>query len=592
MDQVSTCAHAGGHQDAQAGGRGSDPRAGRPGVSGASGSLGGCGIARNSVRRYLAGATVGFQERPAARRLDDGHATRSRTTSSAPSPRGTPSSSSRNSPPEGSTSSSAPCSGPSPPSARSHAPEALATVRFETPPGQQMQIDFGEKVVRDRRRAREGLPHDRRPGLLAAALLPGLPRPAPGRLARGHRRGFPPFRRPHRADPLRQRLAAGHLPRSPRPARSSGIPASRPSARIAGSTPRPAARDVPAPRGRSNAASATSSTTPWPGDRSPRSRTCSGTWRSGWSRSPIGGSTARPANSPIVRFERDERQALRPLPARPLAVRTRRLKRRVSADCFVDIDTIRYSVPHRHVREHVEVVVGTERVEIWLRGALHRRPSAVVRAGRMGPQPGALRGAVPPGDDHRTGTGPARRDRRPGGAAAVDLRRDGGRGPAMSTDLDPVEERVIATLEAAPIDAPARDAGGGALRGGQGAVDLPGVPRPRSCGARWTPSRASGSGWGCRSRTSPASGRIEGFDFAFQPSVDERLIRELSTGNFIAHGENGLMFGPPGRGKVAPGDRPGPQDRRAGPHGAVHDGDGAVGGAGEGGIGREPRRRS
>ncbi len=42
---------------------------------------------------------------------------------------------------------------------------------------------------------------------------------------------------------------------------------------------------------------------------------------------------------------------------------------------------------------------------------------------------------------------------------------------------------------------------------------------------------------------------IEGFDFSFQPSADERLIRELSTGNFIAHGENVLMFGPPGVGK-------------------------------------------
>src|SRR5271166_3456240 len=28
------------------------------------------GVSRNYVRRYLAGATVGFQERPAARRLD------------------------------------------------------------------------------------------------------------------------------------------------------------------------------------------------------------------------------------------------------------------------------------------------------------------------------------------------------------------------------------------------------------------------------------------------------------------------------------------------------------------------------------------
>ena len=58
---------------------------------------------------------------------------------------------------------------------------------------------------------------------------------------------------------------------------------------------------------------------------------------------------------PAIRFERDERQAMRPLPIRPLAVRTRRLKRRVSADCFVDIDTIRYSVPYLHVRESVEV---------------------------------------------------------------------------------------------------------------------------------------------------------------------------------------------------------------------------------------------
>jgi hypothetical protein len=71
---------------------------------------------------------------------------------------------------------------------------------------------------------------------------------------------------------------------------------------------------------------------------------------------------------PAVRFERDERAALRPLPTRPLPVRTRRLKRRVSTDCFVDIDTIRYSVPYRHVRETVEAVVKEEEVEIWLRG--------------------------------------------------------------------------------------------------------------------------------------------------------------------------------------------------------------------------------
>jgi DNA replication protein DnaC len=47
----------------------------------------------------------------------------------------------------------------------------------------------------------------------------------------------------------------------------------------------------------------------------------------------------------------------------------------------------------------------------------------------------------------------------------------------------------------------------------------------------------------------PCVRTVEGFDFSFQPSADERLIRELSTGNFIAHGENVLMFGPPGVGK-------------------------------------------
>ena len=66
-----------------------------------------------------------------------------------------------------------------------------------------------------------------------------------------------------------------------------------------GMTPRPVVPAVPAPRGRSNAASATSSTMPWPGDRLTPSRNCSGTWRGGWSRSPIGGFTAPPRSSPL-----------------------------------------------------------------------------------------------------------------------------------------------------------------------------------------------------------------------------------------------------------------------------------------------------
>jgi transposase len=79
---------------------------------------------------------------------------------------------------------------------------------------------------------------------------------------------------------------------------------------------------------------------------------------------------------PSARFERDERAALRPLPAQPLPVRQRRLVRRVSTDCLVDIDTIRYSVPHRLVGRTVEVLVGDHEVIVYLGPevvARHRR---------------------------------------------------------------------------------------------------------------------------------------------------------------------------------------------------------------------------
>lgn len=79
---------------------------------------------------------------------------------------------------------------------------------------------------------------------------------------------------------------------------------------------------------------------------------------------------------PADRFEHFERAALRPLPERPLQARERRLTRRVSHESLVDIDTVRYSVPHRLVRDRVEVQVGTSTVRIFHASALiaeHRR---------------------------------------------------------------------------------------------------------------------------------------------------------------------------------------------------------------------------
>ena len=69
--------------------------------------------------------------------------------------------------------------------------------------------------------------------------------------------------------------------------------------------------------------------------------------------------------APMVRFERAERAALRPLPMRALPRREQRLRRRVAHDAFVDVDTVRYSVPHRLVRDHVEVVIDEQTVRIF-----------------------------------------------------------------------------------------------------------------------------------------------------------------------------------------------------------------------------------
>lgn len=48
----------------------------------------------------------------------------------------------------------------------------------------------------------------------------------------------------------------------------------------------------------------------------------------------------------------------------------------------------------------------------------------------------------------------------------------------------------------------------------------------------------------------PVVKTLEDFDFKFQPSIDQKLVRELATGRFMANAENVLVFGPPGVGKT------------------------------------------
>lgn len=79
---------------------------------------------------------------------------------------------------------------------------------------------------------------------------------------------------------------------------------------------------------------------------------------------------------PAERFARDEQKALRALPERPLVVREQRVSRRVANDCFVDINTVRYSVPHVLVKRTVDVLVGEDEVVVFhgrAEVARHRR---------------------------------------------------------------------------------------------------------------------------------------------------------------------------------------------------------------------------
>ncbi len=88
--------------------------------------------------------------------------------------------------------------------------------------------------------------------------------------------------------------------------------------------------------------------------------------------------------APRARFDRDEAPVLRPLGGTPPFHATRELVRRVQSDCSVEVDTNGYSVPWRLIGERVRVTVGTGTVRISHAGgvvAVHEeRPGRHERA--------------------------------------------------------------------------------------------------------------------------------------------------------------------------------------------------------------------
>jgi transposase len=115
--------------------------------------------------------------------------------------------------------------------------------------------------------------------------------------------------------------------------------------------------------------------------------------------------------APIVRFEREEAAALRPLNGRPPFQQLREATRRVQNDACVDVDTNHYSVPWRLIGAEVSVQVGGGQVRIHHAGIevachdrrLGRRERAVDRAHlhdivpcRPDPASDADNSAIPP----------------------------------------------------------------------------------------------------------------------------------------------------------------------------------------------------
>lgn len=115
------------------------------------------------------------------------------------------------------------------------------------------------------------------------------------------------------------------------------------------------------------------------------------------------GTTGEP---PLQRFQREEASALRPLDGRPPFRQVRDLTRRVQSDCCIEVDTNAYSVPWRLIGETVRVVIAGGRIRIQHGGgdvAVHpecagRRQRLIEPAhfSGMSSVAGLLRSAAPP----------------------------------------------------------------------------------------------------------------------------------------------------------------------------------------------------
>ena len=270
---------------------------------------------------------------------------------------------------------------------RELAAEALATVRFETPPGRQLQIDFGERRVAiegerekvhlfvatlgySRRVYAQAFRHERQSAWLegiegAFRHFSGLP----GELLLDNARALVKHHdAATREVEFNERLHAFTRYWGVRPVACAPY-----RARTKGKTERGVGYvKHNALAGRSFAS--------WGALEAHLA-----TWMGEVADVRVHGTTGE---TPIARFEREERQALRSLSGRPPFRQLRELSRRVQNDACVDVDTNHYSVPWRLIGAEVSVTVGIGQVRVLHAGVevachdrrLGRRERAVDRA--------------------------------------------------------------------------------------------------------------------------------------------------------------------------------------------------------------------
>lgn len=241
--------------------------------------------------------------------------------------------------------------------------EALATVRFETPPGRQLQIDFGERLVE--------IGGARVKAFVFVATL--------GHSRRCHVRAFRHEKQESWFSGLESAfMAFGGVPEevlmdNPRALVNRHDPARRTVtfndkliafARHWGFTPRACAPFRARTKGKTESGVGYVKRNAIAG-RSFASWEAFEAHLAGWERDVanvrVHGTTGE---APITRFERDEAHRLKPLGGRPSFGALRELTRVVGNDCAVEVDTNSYSVPWRLIGERVAVTIAAGEVRI------------------------------------------------------------------------------------------------------------------------------------------------------------------------------------------------------------------------------------